>query len=303
MKFTTPILFLIFNRPDPAKQVFEEIRKIKPLRLFIACDGPRNNNLAESKKVNELRHYLLSNVDWPCDVKTLFRNENLGCGKAVSSAITWFFEQVDEGIILEDDCLPHSDFFPYCTELLNKYRNIENVKFIGGSNFQDGKKIGNSSYYFSAYSHVWGWASWRRVWKEYDFTLNHISWENLHSSLVRYGFVKDEMNRWKHVYEKMKLNLIDTWDYQLLFSIWNTLGVCIIPNENLVSNIGFGQDSTHTNETITSLSNIQTKAIYPITHPDDILISRYADGRYFNRKVKMSLLRMIKIKLSKYLTL
>jgi hypothetical protein len=165
-----PILFLVFNRPETTARVFEAIRNAKPSRLYIAADGPRDfiyNEYAVCAKTREIA----SRVDWDCDVETLFRAENLGCKAAVSSAISWFFSHEEEGIILEDDCLPCESFFYFTTILLEKYRHDERIAHIAGSNFQDGKKVGDGSYYFSDLYNIWGWATWKRVWKDYDAEL------------------------------------------------------------------------------------------------------------------------------------
>ena len=170
-KFNTPILFLIFNRPDTTFKVFEEIRKIKPAKLYIAADGPRPNVIGEEEKCTASRN-IIKQVDWDCDVKTLFREKNLGCKIAVSSAISWFFENVEEGIILEDDTFPTQSFFWFCQELLDFYRNDSRIMHISGNNFQLGKIRGEGSYYFSKYNHIWGWATWKRAWRFYDVSLN-----------------------------------------------------------------------------------------------------------------------------------
>jgi GT2 family glycosyltransferase len=162
----TAILILLFNRPETTIRVFDKISQIKPQRLYIASDGPRKNFDGEKEKVKKVRE-IATRVDWPCEVKTLFRNENLGCKKGVSSAITWFFEQEEQGIILEDDCVPNLDFFTFCESLLDRYAEDERVSVITGNNFQNNKWRGDASYYFSKYNHCWGWASWRRSWKDY----------------------------------------------------------------------------------------------------------------------------------------
>ena len=162
-----PVLFLIFNRPETTIQVFSAIKKAQPNRLYIAADGPRPEYPDEVNHC-KIARTIATNVDWDCEVKTLFRDQNLGCRLAVSQAIDWFFEQEPEGIILEDDCLPNQSFFWFCKELLEKYRNETRIMHIGGTNFQFGKNRTNYSYYFSRYAHIWGWASWRREWKYYD---------------------------------------------------------------------------------------------------------------------------------------
>jgi hypothetical protein len=163
----TPVLFLIFNRPNTTEQVFEAIAKAKPRCLFVAADGPRTDKEGEAEKCQAVRD-IIKRVDWDCEVKTLFREQNLGCKEAVSSAITWFFEQVEEGIILEDDCLPSDSFFSFCAELLEKYRDDKRIMMISGDNFQDGIQRGDASYYFSSVPWIWGWATWRRAWRLYD---------------------------------------------------------------------------------------------------------------------------------------
>ena len=245
--FSTPILFLVFNRPDTTRQVFDAIRQAKPEQLFVAADGPRANRLEEAGQCEAVRA-IVEQVDWTCEVKTLFRSENLGCGKAVSSAITWFFEHVEEGIILEDDCLPHPSFFHYCKELLDYYRNNDKVMFIGGCQFLDAQTSIEDSYYFSAMCHVWGWATWKTTWMKYKFNVKDIygSRQDLTKTL-RYYFPDSAIRRyWLWTFLLMKKNPIDTWDYQLVFSIWENKGLSIVPTKNLVSNIGYGNDATHT---------------------------------------------------------
>lgn len=165
--FNVPILFIIFNRPETTKAVFHEIRKNQPFQLFVAADGPRREIFEDIENCRKVRE-IIQLIDWECNVQTLFRDENLGCKIAVSSAIDWFFSQVDEGIILEDDCLPDQSFFPFCQELLEKYRYDAKIMMIGGSNFQFNKNKFEYSYYFSRYFHIWGWASWKRAWQFYD---------------------------------------------------------------------------------------------------------------------------------------
>jgi len=282
--FKTPILFLVFNRPDTTARVFQTIKAQEPKFLYVAADGPRDNKTGEFEKCEETRKIVIENIDWPCEVKTLFREKNLGCGKAVSSAIAWFFENVEEGIILEDDCLPHPEFFSYCTIMLEHYRYSNEVMFIGGDNFQVGKKRGNYSYYFSKYSHVWGWATWKRVWNNYSFTLEDFSEIDFDRTLKRHFSKNEELKYWKDLFLKMKQTKIDTWDYQVNFAIWKQNGVSVIPNVNLVSNIGFGSGATHTTEN-TSVANLMTDNILPISHPPFIEINRKADQFFFKKYI------------------
>src|SRR4051812_29566436 len=171
-KLHTPVLFVIFNRPETTRQVFEAIRTAKPSRLYIAADGPRKNKPGEDQKCQEARE-IVKAVDWDCEVKTLFSKENLNCGRGPATAFTWFFEHEEEGIILEDDCLPTQSFFRFCQELLERYRYDYRVMHIGGNNFLNGwQRDQDYSYYFSLSGHIWGWATWRRAWQMFDYKLS-----------------------------------------------------------------------------------------------------------------------------------
>jgi hypothetical protein len=256
---------------------------MQPAQLFIAADGPRPGKEGERQKCEEVRNIILKGVDWPCHVKTLFRDSNLGCGHAVSGAITWFFENIEEGIILEDDTLPDLSFFIFCKELLGKYRHDEDVKLISGNNFQNGKWRGEGSYYFSAYSHIWGWASWRRAWKEYDFRLSGLNEEDIEIFLRYYFEEKTVIEYWKKTFQQVKMQSVDTWDYQLLFSIWKHEGLTILPNKNLVSNIGFGQFSTHTVNSNDKTSNMPVDSINEIYHIGKVEINKKADLYFFKK--------------------
>lgn len=289
--YNIPILFIIFNRLDTAEKVFEQIRKQKPKYLYIAADGPRKNRPDDIENCKKTRA-IIEKIDWDCELKTLFRDENLGCGKAVSGAITWFFENVEMGIILEDDCLPHDDFFPYCEDLLIRYKDDKDIKIISGDNFQNGIKRGDASYYFSAYTHIWGWASWRRTWQEYDFLLENISKKEFKHILKQYFSSWKERQVWLDKFILMKKKSIDTWDFQLSFNVWGKNGMNIMPNVNLISNIGFGECSTHTNDDNNVLANIPSKSILPLKHPDEITIDKEADKTFFDYYWNKSLVRI-----------
>lgn len=281
--FDTPILFLIFNRPEITQRVFEEIRKQKPKFLFIAADGPRQDNKQDLEKCQVTRNLVVKGIDWDCEVKTLFRDKNLGCGIAVSEAITWFFNNVEQGIILEDDCMPHFSFFGYCETLLEKYKNNENVYGISGNNFQNGLLRGDASYFFSNYSHIWGWASWKRAWKYYDFNLENLEGFEKSKIINKIDKRKTFKNYWILIFKKTAIKEIDTWDYQWLFTIWYNRGIMIAPNVNLISNIGFGKQATHT--TLDSpFANMITQNIGKISHPKNTKINKKAD-RYTSNKV------------------
>jgi hypothetical protein len=269
----TPVLFLIFNRLETTKKVFDEIRKAKPPRLYIASDGPREYKAGELEKVKAVRDYVLNNIDWNCEVKTLFREKNLGCGRAVSGAITWFFENEEMGIILEDDCLPSQSFFWFCEELLKRYKDDMKIWRIGGCNFQDGIKRGDGDYYFSAISHIWGWASWANRWKYYDFELKNMNSDRF----IKNYWKGSALRYWKRIFWKMKNKEIDTWDYQWLFTMWYHQGLGITPNVNLISNIGFKSDATHTKNADSKVANLPTEYIILKNHPGKIVRDIEAD--------------------------
>ncbi|MES2380610.1 MAG: nucleotide-diphospho-sugar transferase [Bacteroidota bacterium] len=275
--FNTPILFLIFNRPDTTKQVFESIKSIKPKRLYIAADGPRPNKINETELCKQTRN-IISNIDWDCDVKTLYRETNLGCKIAVSSAIDWFFENEEQGIILEDDCLPNITFYNFCEVLLEKYKHHPEIMHIGGINLQKGIQRGSGSFYFSNYNHIWGWATWKRAWINYDVDIKTCNENECKEMLQGLFSSKKERVFWENLFSGFINKKIDTWDYQWTYSIWQNNGISIIPNKNLVSNIGFNTDGTHTTgPDILGFSENKVESISTIHFPDQISIDKNAD--------------------------
>lgn len=277
MSFNTPILFLIFNRPTKTEQVFDSIRKLKPKRLFIAADGPRSQRSGEHLICEKVRE-IATNIDWDCEVETLFRDENLGCGKAISTSISWFFEQVEEGIIIEDDCLPDQSFFLFCEELLTKYRDNKQIMHIGGSNFQGTKDIHRNSYYFSNYIHVWGWATWRRAWEMYNYNISLNSEDKEDEMLKRKFRRSSERSYWRKSFEGIEKHNIDTWDIQWVYTIYSNSGLGITPNANLISNIGFGPDATHTLSYDCNAAELPLTQLSKLTHPTQIKIWSKADS-------------------------
>lgn len=269
----SPVLFIIFNRPNLTTQVFEQIRAARPRYLFVAADGPRQQVKADKENCEATRD-IVNHVDWDCTVKTLFRDSNLGCRVAVSSAIDWFFQHVEEGIILEDDCLPHPDFFSYCQSLLSKYRHESSVMHISGDNFQFGEWRGDSSYYFSRISHIWGWASWKRAWQCYDVDMKDFP-DFIKSN--KPFFIDKQLEKYWLFHFKRMYKGADTWDYQWTYAIMKNQGYCIIPNVNLISNIGFGKEATHSFNRKDSLANMRTGSIGELRHPEKIQFDNEAD--------------------------
>lgn len=272
------ILVLIFNRPDKTKGLFEIIQKQKPTKLYIAADGARKNKEGEDILCAQTRA-IFDNIDWVCNVKTRFLDHNMGCGKGVSSAISWFFENEECGIILEDDCHPNDDFFRFCEEMLKRYKDESRVKIISGTNFQNGLKWGNASYYFSRMTHIWGWATWRRTWDEYEFDMQ--KYDDSFKEIIKKRFPNKRISMyWSYIFDMMKNKPLDTWDYQLSFSIIKNDGINIIPNKNLVTNIGFGQDATHTHEENAIWANKEAHQLGKIKHPAIIKSNNIADIYY-----------------------
>lgn len=283
---TPPILFLVFNRPKETAVVFEAIRKAKPRQLFVAADGPRANRPADADNCKAVRD-IINQVDWECEVKTLFREHNMGCRNAVSEGISWFFDNVEEGIVLEDDCLPHPSFFDYCATLLAYYRDNEEVMHIGANNFQDGIKRGEGSYYFSKIPHIWGWASWRRAWQHYDVGLG--GWkEFLKTGSKQVPFTSAfEKAYWMQTFNRVQAGEIDTWDYQWTYALMKKGGKAISPQVNMVSNIGFGNDATHNNND--DLSQLSTQGIENIIHPTLQAINNEADYYWYKKIIPWQL--------------
>ena len=289
----TPVAFIIFNRPNTTERVFSEIAKAKPKKLLVIADGARKNKLGEAEKVAATRA-IIERVNWDCEVLTNFSDVNLGCKVRVSSGIDWVFEQVEEAIILEDDCLPDPTFFRFCQEMLDRYRHDLRVGMISGDNFQFGRNRNEDSYYFSKHVHVWGWASWRDRWKEsYDVKLK--KWPLIRDGkwlIDILGNTKEALS-WSHIFEKTFQGKVDTWDYQWVFANWIEGRINVMPNVNLISNIGFGDGATHT-VTLSPLANMLTAPIiFPITHPVGILRNLQADKFTFHSCFNIPLYKIV----------
>jgi hypothetical protein len=287
----TAVLFITYKRLDTTIQVFESIRKAKPPRIYISSNIGKDE--AECKKVQIVRDYINYNIDWECEVKKLFRTKHLSAKLSISGAIDWFFEHEEMGIILEDDCLPSQSFFWYCEELLAKYKEDMRVWHISGDNFQNGIIRGDSSYYFSAFNHVWGWAGWADRWKFYDVDSNQIQNE----SFLRTYWQGREFKYWRNIFWKIKNNEIDTWDYQWSFTMWINGGLAILPKINLVSNIGFGEDATHTKGTNINTTHNKFNELTITKHPIQIVRNIEADKYTFKHHSAPSILIRIITKL------
>lgn len=264
-EFKIPILFTIYNRLETTKVVFEAIKKIKPAYLYLASDGPKTDE--ERIKVEKVREYVISNIDWDVTLKTNFYNQNKGCGRAMSSSVDWFFNNVEMGIILEDDCLPNKSFFKYCEVLLNYHKNNMDVWHISGAVLYK-KENYYPSYYYSVYPGMWGWASWSNRWIKYNYDMNEI---DINFADYKY-FEKSSISKtfFKKIKKRMENFEIDTWDYQWIFTIWKNNGICITPNINLISNIGFDDLATHTKNKNDIRFKQKNDRIDDIKHPSKI---------------------------------
>ena len=267
--YSIPILLIIFKRLDTTKKVFEKIRKIQPQKLYIAADAARQEFPDEQKACEHVRKYVLDSIDWDCDVKTLFRSENLGCGRAVSTAVTWLFQNEDQGIILEDDCVPSLSFFPYVENLLDRYKNDKRVWQISGHNTMGINPQKNGwSYSFTAIEACWGWATWKNRWENFAYDISH---ENK-SVLKKNPYFKKKYRRdyWFPLFNGMSSEVRDIWDYQWTYRILLNNGFCAIPSFNLIENVGFGEDSTHFTIGCNKDFRVKSYEIEQVLHPSKI---------------------------------
>ena len=243
-QFDIPILLIIYNRFETTEKVFSSIKDVKPSKLYLVSDGPKD--ISDKTKINELRDHILNNISWDCEFKSMLRDSNLGCKESVSSGIDWFFNNEDMGIILEDDCLPSKSFFYFCEELLHRYKNDKRIYSISGFNQQNEWNSGDHDYFFSKLGNCWGWASWRRCWKDYDVEIKDFEdFEQLkgfeNSLGKKLGKIKKDM-----IYEGVIGNAADSWALQWGYLRHKNSGLTCIPSKSLIKNIGFGDDATHT---------------------------------------------------------
>lgn len=275
-RLITPVVLIIFNRPETTERVFEAIRIAEPQQLFVIADSPREDHPQDIEKCAAARA-IIEGVDWDCEVIKNYAESNLGCKLRVSSGLDWVFDQVERAIILEDDCLPHPSFFRFCQELLDQYKDDDRISLISGINFQDGKNKTKYSYYFSRYTHIWGWATWKRAWEHYD--VNMELWPTIRDNGWLECVLENNraINYWTKILNKTYGGKIDSWAYALLFSSWIQSGLSIIPKNNLISNIGFGDEATHTS-TSSKYSNMKTDGMdFPLEHPPFVIQNKKAD--------------------------
>ncbi|HEX2860736.1 MAG TPA: hypothetical protein VHN79_03810 [Lacunisphaera sp.] len=274
----TPLVFIVFNRPETTRRVWERIRAVRPKRLFVIADGPRANRPADAGLCAAVRR-IVAEPDWPCEVTRDYSSPNLGAAARVSSGLDRVFAQVEEAIILEDDCLPDATFFPFCTELLARYRNEPRVAQIAGCSFQGPDAGGRTSYYFSRYPHGWGWATWRRAWRHYDHTMR--AWREERGGTWLDRTIRDPAERriWAGSFDATLAGEVDAWDYRWVLAVWRAEGISITPYRNLISNIGFAADATHTRGSSPWDSLPLSPMPFPLVHPADFTPDETADER------------------------
>ena len=263
------VLLLVFNRPQHGAAALLRIRLVQPARLYIHADGARSGRPGEAEAVVQTRR-IVDLIDWPCEVITLFREENKGLREGVGDALNWFFREEPCGIVIEDDCLPDPSFFRFCAELLERYAHDETVMHIGGSNLIERfTKDGGSDYFWSEFSLVWGWASWRRAWANMDIRLTGLDafktsdkMQDFISSIPARAYMLDK-------FEVTRARKNNSWAYAWFYSILNHGGICIVPSVNLIQNVGIG-DTNATNTTgFNAQSAIAAGAVqFPLRHPE-----------------------------------
>lgn len=282
--FSVPILLLVFNRPDLTAKVFDVIRRVRPLKLYVSADAPRLNKNSDAALCSQVRQ-IVTDVDWPCQLQTQFFSENQGCRDGEALGMDWFFSNEPEGIVLEDDTLPLPSFFPYCQSLLDKYRDCARVFSISGNSYLPSTPAGHSSYFFSNYADYWGWAGWSRSWKTYDrYVKEFPSWYHRDGLTDVFPLHYDERRYWYSVLDRTFNQLTDTWDYQMLFNMWSNQALSVMPRVNLVHNLGFRSDGTHT--TRPRQPSWLRKAVFadldiPLIHPDSMLADSPFDHAFY----------------------
>ncbi|REJ67399.1 MAG: glycosyltransferase family 2 protein [Planctomycetota bacterium] len=290
MSVKTPVAFLIFNRPDLTEQVFAAIAQARPERLLVVGDGPRADRADERAQVGATRA-IIERVDWPCEVQTNYAEENLGCKRRVSSGLAWIFEQCEEAIILEDDCLPDPSFFPFCEELLAHYRHDRRIVSIAGNGYEGGPLPYGNGYTFSKYFQCWGWASWRRVWENFDLELQ--TWPEFDAAgcLASFADSAAEERYWRQIFDRQCRGEIDSWAYSWAYSCFAQSGLSVIPAVNLICNLGFDQRATHTRQVDHHLAARPVDTLSEFRHPPAVIRNKEADkicfARRFQREPKL----------------
>jgi hypothetical protein len=295
----TPVVFIIFKRPDTTKKVFEVIRQAKPPKLFVIADGPRPEKPDEVEKCVTTRA-IVKQIDWDCEVLENYSDVNQGCQQRVSSGLDWVFNTVEKAIILEDDCLPHPTFFRYCEELLHRYSSDKRIMSISGRNEQFSAARTDYSYHFSLYNSCWGWATWRRAWKYYDFDMK--IWPEICTKDWLEDLLVDShaVKFWTKTFQSVYDGSFNTWAYRWKFACWVQNSLSIIPSTNLISNIGFGEEATNTKYSIKKRAMLPLEEIvFPLQHPSFIIRDTQSERAIQKNVYNQSLLLRTKAKVKK----
>lgn len=291
--FETAVVFCVFNRLDTTKKVFEKIREAKPPRLYIVSDAARDSVIGEKEIVANVRNYIEQNIDWECQVHKNYAPTNMGCGRRISSGISWVFETEEQAIILEDDCVPTQSFFRYCQEMLNYYKSDERIMMISGNNPFSKHYQSEEDYLFSKVPFIWGWATWRRAWKLYDYDLKTFP-DNKRNKIFKHIFPIKAYWTYMAEFESLYRHKFDTWDYQLMYAgiIHDKLN--IVPAESHVFNIGFYEESTHTSKSPKWLIQDIKEVVFPIKYRKEIKWDDQFDKQYFITANKHGIIIRIK---------
>ena len=295
MSYNVPILLVVFNRPAITEQVFNRIKEMKPKYLFISADAPRDGVVGEREKCEQTRK-MVELIDWECDVKRNYADTNMGADRRMVTAIDWFFKNVEEGIIFEDDCLPSKSFFSYCEQMLTRYRDDEKIMHISGDNFQFGQTRNDADYYFSRYAQTWGWATWRRAWQKFDWNIS-VWPEFLSSNKIDNIFADNKQKKyWLRFLQDIYNKKYNFWDAKWVFAVWQNNGLAIIPSKNLISNIGYGNDATHT-KVFCKLADVKSEELFIERHPKEINVDIEADKITFANYYETSFINKLFYKL------
>jgi hypothetical protein len=283
MGLDTAVVLIGFNRPAVTRRVTAAIAAARPARLFLVADGPRADRAGESALCEETRA-VMQGVDWPCDIQRNFSPTNLGCRRRIASGLDWVFSQVDEAIILEDDCLPAPAFFPFCEQLLERHRRDERVQMVRGVTLLTPEQSGPDSYHFSRFYNIWGWATWARAWRHFDVDMKR--WPEVRDTgwLEHYLGSKARAQLMRHFLEETHAGRIDTWDYPWVLSGWLRGALAATPSRNLVTNIGFGEHATHESDAQSALASLPTSELaFPLRHPRKVAVDEAADDLEWSR--------------------
>ncbi len=302
--YNVPVLFVFFNRRDVALRSFERIRAMRPSRLYLAQDGARpDKGSAEAELVEEIRQLILSKIDWDCQLHTLFRKQNVGCSLGVKTAVDWMFQTEERGIILEDDCVVQQSFWQYMEEMLDLYADDQRIGMVAGYN-----EIGSShspySYTFSRYKACWGWATWRRAWQNMDLDMKWRHSAEYMSVLRNMGSHIENIKYWTYRLKCIDQRFVSAWDWQWYFTLSSQNQLCIFPDVSLVSNIGFGADSTHTSAYFNEGNRESDSDLaLPLRHPQYIVPNADFDCAFYhnNNDMHNRIIQLLPLRLKSFL--